>query len=79
MATTTIWGGWPRRWCTHHPASVAATTTTSRLVVIVVVDFSRVYDRLDYDYRTDYDYDYGIFVVDSRQLQVDYSRLFITI
>jgi hypothetical protein len=39
--------------------SVAATTTTRRLVVIVVVDFSRVDDRLDYDY------DYENFVVDS--------------
>jgi hypothetical protein len=48
--------------------SVAATTTSSRLVVVVVVDFSRVDDRLDYDYRTDYNYDYEIFVVDSRRL-----------
>jgi hypothetical protein len=38
--------------------SVAVTTTTSRLIVIVVVDFSRVGDRLDYDYSTDYNYDY---------------------
>jgi hypothetical protein len=38
--------------------SVAMTTTSSRLVVVVVVDFSRVGDRLDYDYSTNYDYDY---------------------
>jgi hypothetical protein len=42
--------------------------TSSRLVVVVVVDFSQVNDRLDYNYRTDYDYDYEIFVVDSRRL-----------
>jgi len=38
--------------------SVAATTTCSQLIVIVVVDFSRVDDQLDYDYSTNYDYDY---------------------
>jgi len=40
--------------------SVTATTTSSRLVVVVVVGFSRVDDRLDYDYATDYDYNYSI-------------------
>jgi hypothetical protein len=34
-------------------SSVTVTMTTSRLVVVVVVNFSRVDDRLDYDYRID--------------------------
>ena len=40
--------------------SVTATTTSSRLVVVVVVGPSQVDHRLDYDYATDYDYDYPI-------------------
>jgi hypothetical protein len=46
--------------CNNSTSSVATTMTTSRPVFVIIEHVSQVDDQLNYNYRTNHDYDHEI-------------------